>query len=83
MKRILNLYATALGGWVLVLVVVSAVALFSVVGVETANSWSMFEVQSAGPVSRGTVWGMWASAIAVILGPPAVGVGLWMWWRAR
>ena len=83
MKRMLKLYAAALGGWVLVLIVVSAVVLLAVAGVETPNRWSLVEVQGTGPVSVSTVWGMWAWAMAIILGPPAVGVGLWMWWRGR
>ena len=84
MKRLFQLYAMALGVWVLCLVVASLIALLLLVGIPTSQSWHELRLEPEGRlVSFAELMCAWAACAGFVLVPAVVVAGVMSWWRPR
>ena len=84
MKRFLQAYLTALGVWVLIVIVASLVTLLVLEGIPSSSHWTVWEVYpTGGPMEFSEVFFAWAVYAGFLLVPPAAVAGAWHWRRTR
>jgi hypothetical protein len=83
MRRILQVYAVALGSWVALLLLMGTIGLVALSGLTSPNTWHVFEVQPTAQFGPGDLWLAWAQGAAVLVLPPLLGGTVWLWWKGR